>query len=53
MRCAVYIVRPVKTRKVNYLYTKNLSDFLQIQHPEKRACASSKPTNQVQHILSD
>jgi len=41
----VYHVRQVKTRTVNYLYVKKLSDFLQIHHPEKRACAFSKPIN--------
>lgn len=45
VRMRVYHVRPVKTRTVNYLYVKKLSDFLQIHYPEKRACAFSKPIN--------
>jgi len=41
----VYLVGPVKTRTVNYLYAKNLSGFCQIHHLEKRVCAFSKPMN--------
>ena len=45
VRMRVYLVGPVKTRTVNYLYAKNLSAFCQIHHLEKRACAFSKPIN--------
>ncbi len=39
MRMRVYLVGPVKTRAVNYLYANNLSAYCQIHHLEKRACA--------------
>ncbi|GHY17794.1 hypothetical protein VCSRO69_1998 [Vibrio cholerae] len=34
VRMRVYLVGPVKTRTVNYLYAKNLSAFCQIHHLE-------------------
>lgn len=43
MRMRVYLVEPVKTRTVNYLYVNNLSAYNQILHLEKRTCAFSKP----------
>ncbi len=51
VRMRVYLVGPVKTRTVNYLYAKNLSAFCQIHHLEKRACAFFKPIYYIHLIL--